>query len=113
MERMLSPAEISVITKIANMLSDNRRAQLLKDMANAKAQVDSSQRTIFHIAGYERPPYAGQYSFGVEGRLFDRDGVQLCLDLYADQNDRLLELELLRIEDGDVLAPKWETLELY
>ncbi|MGB3044023.1 MAG: hypothetical protein WBB98_12645 [Xanthobacteraceae bacterium] len=113
MERMLSPAEISVITKIANMLSDNRRAQLLKDMANAKAQVESSQRTIFNIAGYKRPPDIGQHSFGVEGRLFDRDGVQLNLDLYADQNDRLLELELLRIGAGDVLAPKWETLELY
>jgi len=37
----------------------------------------------------------------------------LAFDLFADENDRLLELELLRWDGGDVIDPDWTTLRLY
>lgn len=33
--------------------------------------------------------------------------------LFADQNGRLLELELIRWGDGDLIDPDWKTLKLY
>jgi len=109
----LLPIEKAAIVRIAERLSESRRVQLLRDLENATVEVISPERTIFHIAGYQRPPYEGQHSFGVGGRLYDSDGVYLDLDLYADQNGRLLELELLREGVGEVLAPRWDTLELF
>jgi hypothetical protein len=43
----------------------------------------------------------------------DRDGAELAVDLYADPNNRLLELEIVRYEQGDLIDPDWTTLELY
>ena len=117
-ERALSDDERAVIVKIAEMLHDaERRQQLLADAATATAipehTTEGCYRLNFSIAGYQRPPYEGQHSFGVSGTLSDKDGSRLWLDLYADQNDRLLELELIRLNVGDILDPQWSSLQLF
>lgn len=117
MTRELTDTEKLLISRIAAMLPDEaRRQQLLMDMANATAEVMETKgatRIIFHIKGYERPPYRGQHSFGVEGKLFDKDDMPLMLNLYADENDRLLELELIRQGPGSIKGPIWDALVLY
>jgi hypothetical protein len=85
-ERELTDTEKLVIARIADMLPDGEcRLKLLADMANATATTESlvagSARIIFRIAGYQRPTYSGQHSFGVEGKLSDKDGAELYVDL--------------------------------
>jgi hypothetical protein len=115
MRRPLSDAETRVIKQVAEKLTPDRRQQLLTDMAHASAieATEDGARVQFEIPGYQRPPYRGQHSFGVSGELLDEDGTKLSFDLFADENDRLLELELIRWGDGGLMGPKWETLQLY
>ena len=115
MKRPLSDAEAAVIMKVAEKLAPDRRRQLLADLANATAipATEDGARVQFEIAGYQRPTYRGQHSFGVSGELVDEDETTLSFDLFADENDRLLELELIRWGDGNLVGPKWETLQLY
>jgi hypothetical protein len=47
-----------------------------------------------------RLPYAGQHAYSVEGLVMDVDGTQLTVCVYADHQDRLLELELIRWDDS-------------
>lgn len=42
----------------------------------------------------------------------DSDGAELSVQLYADENKRLLELELIRRDSTDLLGPGWATLQL-
>jgi hypothetical protein len=115
MKRALTEAERLVIARIAERLSEDRRNQLLVDMANATAEPagESGSRIMFDITGYSRPLYKGQHSFGVEGRLLDKDGAKVALDLYADENDRLLELEIIREDLRTVIDPDWNSLTLF
>jgi hypothetical protein len=115
MTRSLTQAERNVIRAIAEKLLPDRKHQLLADLELATAHQVLPDNAIikFSIAGYDRPPYDGQHSFGVEGELLDRDGASVWLILFADRNDRLLELELIRWGDGDLIDPNWETLKLY
>jgi Domain of unknown function (DUF6984) len=62
---------------------------------------------------HQRPKYEGQHSFGVEGKVWDQDGTQISIDLYADQNDRLLELEALREAPGNIISPDWDSILFY
>ncbi|PKM14197.1 MAG: hypothetical protein CVV12_15255 [Gammaproteobacteria bacterium HGW-Gammaproteobacteria-2] len=115
MSRPLTEAEKGVIRAVAERLPPDRQRQLLVDLERAAARpaTSDSARVCFEIAGYERPPYRGQHSFGVEGELLDKDGAKLAFDLFADENDRLLELELIRWGVGDLIDPDWTSLKLY
>jgi len=115
MKRQLTNAELDVIRLMAEKLRPDRQRRLLADLglATAEAATQDGSRIIFDISGYQRPPYRGQHSFGVEGELLDKDGAKLSLDLYADENDRLLELEIIRWGEGNLIDPDWETLILY
>lgn len=115
--RNLTDAEKNVILDIARRLPTGKmRDQLLSDVANVTAYNEDTvgaSRVLFNISGYQRPPYRGQHSFGVAGRMADRDGAQIDLDLYADENDRLLELEFIRQGSGPIQAPNWSSLVLF
>ncbi|WP_146075477.1 DUF6984 family protein [Achromobacter xylosoxidans] len=115
MTRQLLQEEWNVIRAVAEKLPIDRKNRLLADLELATAYSFLPDNSIikFNIAGYNRPPRGGQDSFGVEGELLDRDGTRVGLILFADKNDRLLELELIRWGDGDLIGPKWETLKLY
>jgi hypothetical protein len=42
----------------------------------------------------------------------DADGEHLSIALYADQNDRLFELEFIRFAEGTLISPDWSTLSV-
>ena len=115
MKRPLTEIEIGLIRQVAERLPRHKQEQLLDDLAHAQAEPATSDgsRTTFDISGYQRPPYRGQHSFGVEGELRDRDGAKLSFDVFADENGRLLELEIVRWGDGNLIDPDWSTLKLY
>lgn len=116
MTRPVSKEERAFIALVAEKLSQNSlRLQLLSDIdvATAEDVTSDGSRVMFHLAGYHRPPYRGQHSFGVEGSIEDSDGTQISIDLFADQNDRLLELEFIRHDQGKILSPNWSSLKLF
>lgn len=112
--RTLTTDERQIIAAIAHQLGSVDRTQLLADLENATARTVARDGSLieFDIAGYTRPPFLGQNPFNVEGRVRDNDGAELEVLLHADHNGRLLELELVRYEKGDVIAPDWSTLQL-
>ena len=115
MKRALIEAEQTAIRRVAERLPDIERKQLLDDLMHAVAEtvIPDGSRVMFDIQGYERPLYRGQHSFGVQGELVDSDGSKLAFDLFADENGRLLELEIVRWGEGDLRNPDWNSLMLY
>lgn len=113
MMRPLTSNEKHVIRSFAQRLPDRERDQLLADCDNALAETvtHDGSRVTFSIVGYQRPSYRGQHPFAVEGKVADLDGAELSVLLHADEHGRLLELELVRFDDGDVLKPNWSTLQ--
>jgi hypothetical protein len=115
MKRLLTKAEHDLIRLVADKLPADQRKQLLDDAIHATAEsaVQDGSRVLFHIQGYERPPYRGQHSFGVQGELLDDDEVRLSFDLFADENGRLLELEIIRWDETPLIKPNWSTIKMY
>ncbi len=115
MTRALTDAESNAIRIVAERLAPDAGRQLLADLhlATAESVTPDGSRIAFSISGYQRPPYRGQRSFGVQGDLLDKDGVKLTFDLFADENGRLLEMELIRWAEGSLVGPDWTTLKLY
>jgi hypothetical protein len=112
--RPLTSEETSLIANVADKLGGEQKRQLLDDMKKATAELGTpdGSRVMFDIADYKRPAYRGQHSFGVEGRMLDSDGVELSVLVHADENGRLLELELIRWDSSNLLGPRWDTLSL-
>jgi hypothetical protein len=118
MVRQLTEGEKKAISRIAERLSEKQRTQLTNDLT--KAMVVSESRTddggshiVFEIAGYQRPSYEGQRPFHVEGKVKDKDGADITVLLHADQNERLLELELIRWGNERIISADWNSLELF
>lgn len=113
--RPSSSVERNLINRFAEKLPGGSRAQLESDLTKATVEsvTDDGSRVVFEISGYPRPPYKGQHSFEVEGRVVDADGADITVSLYADENGRLYELELLRWNPGEIIDPGWKTLTLY
>ena len=96
-------------------MSASRRSELLADVESASVlsrSMDNASIT-FALSGYVRPPYLGQDTYGFDGKIKDLDGETLEVTLYCDQNGRLLELEFVRWDDNNVIAPLIDTLEVY
>jgi hypothetical protein len=100
---------------IASKLDEKSRARLLHDLNDVRVVCDSttSECLKFEIPGYERPEYQGQHAYPVEARVQDADRTEMSLVLYADEQDRILELEFIRWDDEQVAAPLWETLRVW
>jgi hypothetical protein len=112
--RTLSYSERTLIARLADKLESPKREQLLADLAQAVAVSLAGDGALikFEIADYQRPPYSGQHLYGAEGTVLDSDGADLTILLYADENDRLLELEIIRWDSKELIGPKWETLNI-
>jgi hypothetical protein len=113
--RSLSTVERTIIERMADKVPRPLRATLLSDLETALVSDVLADRGMisFSIQNYERPSYRGQHSYGVEGRILDEDGVEVSVILYADEKNRLLELEFIRWGGGGVKALNIETLEVY
>lgn len=53
--------------------------------------VTNSAQTLFRTGHYQ-----GQHPFNIEGKMFDHDRTELTVLLHVDENNRLLELEIIR-----------------
>lgn len=113
--RELTLQEKSLVANFASRLDVKMRQRLLYDLNHAVVKTEESDgaRVVFEIQGYLRPPYIGQHSYGVEGQMLDDDDGNLSVLLFADQDDRLLELELLRWDGEVIRRPRWDTLKLF
>ena len=112
--RPLSASELRVMRIFANQLSGDTRDQFLADLeyCRVEPQTQDESRLEFVIPGYDRPPYTGQHAFATEGVVTDADGESLSVCIYADQFDRLLELELIRWGSGSVVKPNWDSFRV-
>lgn len=113
--RVLTAEEKNLIVMFANRLDSDRQQNLLRDLNDAvvKSVAPDGGRIVFDIQGYLRPPYRGQHTYGVEGKMLDEDAAELSVLLYADPDNRLLELEFLRWDGELIRKPRWKTLELF
>lgn len=107
--------ERNLILNMADRVSGSDAEQLRADLKNAfvKFRTADNSRVEFEIADYTRPSYKGQHPYGVEGKMTDGDGAELSVLLHADENGRLLELEIIRWDSGNLIGPDWRSLELY
>jgi hypothetical protein len=119
--RQLSEAETSVLTLLGNEIDpDSVRVQFLLDLEHCLVTEgsDDGSRVLFHIEGYERPPYRGQHAFRgkdgfpIEGCVVDGDGAEIDVSIFADKNDRLLELEYVKQSLVQILGPRLESFRL-
>lgn len=83
------------------------------DLAYVDDPASDSERIRFGINGYGRPLYEGQHQYPVEVRLLDSDGAELTAILYADANDRLYELEVIRWDGCKLISPDMDSIFFY
>lgn len=108
--RKVATGEREAVLAIANALPDEQGHQVRADLEISHLEEESgTARLRFIIPGYVRPPYRGQHPFPAEGWMQDADGARLEVILHADERGRLLELELIRWSEGEVIGPKWDT----
>lgn len=109
--RPLTPTERALVDAIVKALPCAQRRSIEADLE--KSQVEDVNGTgsslVFTIDGYARP-LSGQHAMPVEAELRDDDGAELSVTLYADKNDRLYELEIIRWGDGPIMKPDLSTL---
>jgi hypothetical protein len=119
--RSLTVQEKKAILEMAWKVANEKiRNQLLQDLDLALVEEANPGGSVlrFYIEGYQRPPYRGQDTFRgldgfpVAGSLKDKDGTEVEVNLYLDQNDRVLELELIRISTKYEVDPDWSTFKV-
>lgn len=115
MKRPASPTETFLVTRLADHLPEAQRRQIISDLAASVVQPLNSSETIveFLIAGYQRPENRGLEAYRIEGRTLDQDSSEVFVNLFADANGRLFQLEILRVLPGPLVAPNWDALQYY
>ena len=110
--RPLNENEIKLIHLIASELPHDAKTRLLTDLARAEVDTSKDIEDIicFRIRDYVRPAYVGQHTYGVDGYLKDSDGAPISALLFADRDDHLLEMELIRLDGEPIINPSWATL---
>jgi len=116
MRRPLSSSEIYLIESLIVNLDNETKNIVTQDACNSDVNLKKTGAGWiyeFNIRGYSRPVYRGQHGYPVEGVMSDVDGAKINVYLYADENNKLLELELIRGEDGrDIISPLFNTLNI-
>ncbi len=113
MERPLHHFEKMIIENFAEKLNEEQKQQLLFDMhhSNIVENSEGIPYVTFHISGYTRAISMGKHSYPVEGSVLDADGVEIQVWLFADEKNRLYELEFARVDTKSIIAPDWSTLK--
>lgn len=111
----LTPEEIFVIKSFANLCVPQIKEMILKDLEILTIKESAPDRAfiIFDLPGYNRPVCKGQRTYGMDGKLLDKDGAEVLVLLYADENNRMLELEFVRWDSKKIISLQWETLRIY
>ncbi|MDP9414120.1 MAG: hypothetical protein M3Q08_08505 [Pseudomonadota bacterium] len=103
----LSDLERYILMSLAKAMQDEERANLSRDIEQVYVEERSGRfdSVIFGIRGYDRPPYEGQKPYSAEAAIRDSDGADLWAIAYMDQNRRLLELEIIRWDEKEIIQP--------
>ena len=114
MARKLSTEEEQAVRLLIAGLDTAEQRQILADLSDCTIEplTQDCARLLFVIPRYQRPEYHGQHSYNVGGTMKDEDGTEVSVDLYADENHRILELELIRWGDGRLLKPDWSSFRV-
>ena len=109
--RKIDLNERKIILAIANELALEPRQKIFEDIANALIciETDDGSRRRFQLMDYKRPPYSGQHAYPVEGRMMDADGSDVTVRLYADENERIFELEFIKWSERPIISLRWNT----
>ena len=112
--RQLTPEERQALLALAQGMEINKKDRFLSDVEDCSVEEATSDgsRLVFHLANYQRPPYRGQHAYLVEGSLKDSDDTDISVLLHADENDRVLELELIKWGEARIVGPNWETFKV-
>ncbi len=114
MKRTLTDDERQAILTLVQGLKADDKNQIIAELDNCtveEATADGSRLTFF-LAGYHRPAYRGQHAYDVGGAVNDIDGAEMAVTLYADENHRLLELELVKWDETSIIKPDWSTFRV-
>lgn len=113
--RLLTTNEQALVNALVEALPMDQRSRVRADIERSQVNDVSGDgsRLLFTIEGYERPAGVGQHTYPVEGTMVDSDGAQLHVMLYADANDRLIELEIIRWDQGRLIQPELESLKTF
>jgi hypothetical protein len=106
-----------IVTLSAEFKSDAERKQLLADLENCSVEEILSDGSLlsFNIIGYDRPSghsqglYHAKDGFRAEGGVKDADGGEIDVLLFADQNNRVYEFELVKHQPVPIIKPDWST----
>jgi hypothetical protein len=90
--RELQPHEARLLVALAQRIGGDIGRQLANDVAHANAREISSLVTGFEIDGYERGSYRGQHPFPFEAIVTNHIGEAVWITVFADDQNRLLEL---------------------
>lgn len=112
--RALTSQEREVLHRLGDHMPEEQRHRFLSDLKDCRVEARGADasRLMFELAGYSRPPYHGQHAYPVEGTVFDQDGAEVSVYVYADENNRLLELEFVKWADDPVKALQWDSFKL-
>ena len=106
--RTLHAHERLLIEAVAAVLPADPAAQLRADAGVVMAVDESTLLVGFVLAGHARPTPPGDHPYPVDIEVPDADGEALSIILFADEDGRLLQLEIIRWDDEAVRAPKWD-----
>lgn len=114
MTRNLTQPERNALLQFSSGIHESQREQFICDLENCKVEEHgvNGSRLIFELAGYSRPPYRGQHSYLVEGKILDQDGVDVSVWIYADENERLFELEFVKWSDVPIKGLNWNSFHI-
>lgn len=112
--RPLTDNEYKALRLLAQGLKPAERASLLADLENCSVEetTPDGSRLKFYLPNYDRPPYRGQHAYTVGGVMEDRDGDEISVAIYADENNRLLELEQIKWGEKPLVRPDWSTFRV-
>ncbi len=112
--RPLTPSERAALVRLGDKLPNAERDRFLRDLegCGVSSQTEDNSRLLFELCSYVRPEYKGQHAYPVEGLVKDADGTELTVCIYADHQDRLLELELIKWGDAAIQRPDWDSFEI-
>ncbi|WP_319276653.1 hypothetical protein [Stenotrophomonas sp.] len=106
--RTLHAHERLLIEAVAAVLPADPAAQLRADAGVVMAVDESTLLVGFVLAGHARPTPPGDHPYPVDIEVPDADGEALSIILFADEDGRLLQLEIIRWDDEAVRAPRWD-----
>jgi len=100
--------------RLAEKLAGDQRRQLIASLNGARAESvnEDGSLVLFHLESYARPAYEGQHAFPVEGTMLDAGRSEVSVALYAEENNRIYELEFIRWAEGDLISPDWSSLQV-